>query len=98
MVVTNVIALASLSACVSQIVPLKEHTDSWLGRSIDDYKSMGRRSKTYADQIGWQEKTYQLPNGNTVYVVPVRRDCFIHWETNKAGTMIGYKTEGERCF
>lgn len=91
-------ALTLLDACASQIVPVTEHANSWVGRSIDEYKSMRTRSKTYADQIGWQEKEYKLPNGNVVYVVPMRPDCFIHWEVNAARTIVGYKTEGAGCY
>ena len=94
-----VIVLAlHVPACVSQIPTMSDYAGGWIGRSIDDYNRVLNRGKSYANQIGWQEKTYPLPNGNMVYVAPERPDCFIHWEVNKTRTIVGYKTEGARCY
>lgn len=98
MLALSIGALTLLDACASQIVSVTEHANSWVGRSIDDYKHMRTRSRTYADQIGWEEKEYKFPNGNSAYVVPVRLDCYIHWEVNTARTIVAYKTEGARCY
>lgn len=84
--------------CLSQIAPIEEFTKAWIGRPISELKEIRTRSETYASSIGWQEKTYKLDNGNLVYVEPVRPDCFIHWEVNPKGIIIGYKTEGKRCY
>jgi len=50
--------------------------------------------ESYASRIGWKEKTYQLDNGNWVYVEPDSKNCFIHWEVNPLGIFVGYKLEG----
>lgn len=84
-------------SCLSQIASVEKSAKTWIGSPIIDRKDIVARPG-YASRIGWQEKTYQLDNGNWVYVEPVRPDCFIDWEVNPAGTIIGYKTEGKRCY
>ena len=78
---------------------MNDYARTWIGASIDQLQALGsRRDGNYVDKIKWQEKTYALPNGNTAYIVPERADCSIHWEVNKARTIVGYKTEGARCW
>lgn len=84
------------AACISQIASVKDSANSWIGQSIDRRNQLPPGK--YEKQIKWQEKTYLLPNGNTVFVEPVREDCFIHWEVDKSRTIVAYKTEGARCW
>jgi hypothetical protein len=87
------------AACISQIPSLDDYAHEWMGQSIDRLnRAIFRRNGNYADRINWKEKTYLLPNGNTAYVEPVREDCFIHWEVNKARIIVAHKTEGIRCW
>ena len=81
----------------SQIKSATDHANAWVGRSVYDYSSMVNRKGAYANSIGWQEKTYQLPNGNKVYVFPASPECYIHFEVDREGTIIGSRTEGKRC-
>ena len=80
-----------------QIEPVPDFARDFVGQPLERYKAIGRRSETYASRIGWQEKTYDLPNGNWVYVAPVKRNCTILWEVDKTGVIVGYKLEGTRC-
>lgn len=92
-----VIVTATIFAgCVSQIVPINEHLQGWMGRNIEDMKSVMSRPNSYASQSGWKETTYHLPNGNWVFIEPEPR-CLIHWEVDQKGIIVGYKTEGESC-
>lgn len=84
--------------CLSQIGSMDEYTKNWVGRSIEEYHRMGQRSETYAKHIKWKEKTYFLSNGNQVYIEPIRKECFIHWEVNSEGIIVGYRTDGVRCY
>jgi hypothetical protein len=84
--------------CLSQIASFEAYTKNWIGRPMSDLKKLVAMPESYASRIGWQEKTYRLDNGNLVYVEPDRPDCFIHWEVNPEGIIIGYKTEGKRCY
>jgi hypothetical protein len=93
-----IILVFLLQGCLSQIVPLEEYIDAWKGRPLSEHKDVMLRQGSYPSRIGWQEKTYKLDNGNLVYVEPIRPDCFIHWEVNPEGIIIGYKTEGNRCY
>jgi hypothetical protein len=96
----SIVAIALLIAsysCSGQMQPDSEFAGYSVGRPIDDYKALVRKPGSYASRTGWQEKTYELPNGNWVYVAPLGRDCLIYWEVNKAGTIVGYKLEGTRC-
>lgn len=87
-----------LHGCVSQIVSIEEGIKGTVGSPLSDLKKLIAMPESYPSSIGWKEKTYKLDNGNLVYVEPVRPDCFIHWEVNPEGIIIGYKTEGKRCW
>jgi hypothetical protein len=82
------------NGCLRQIPNIKEYTDHWIGRPIEDKKKPTLRKESYASRIGWKEKTYQLENGNWVYVEPDSKNCFIHWEVNPKGIIVGFKLEG----
>jgi len=80
--------------CLSQIVSIEDYTKSGIGRPIEETKELMARPESYASRIGWIEKTYPLPNGNRIYVEPDSKNCFIHWEVNPQGIIVGYKLEG----
>lgn len=84
-------------SCLSQIAPIEERTNSWIGRPIEETRRLILRPESYASRIGWKEQTYKLDNGNWVYVEPDSPGCFIHWEVNPQGIIVGYKLEG-RCY
>lgn len=84
--------------CLSQIASVNKTAPEWIGSQITVRQNLVLRSGSYASKIGWQEKTYKLDNGNWVYVEPALPDCFIHWEVNPEGIIVGYKTEGKRCY
>ena len=85
------------SGCLSQIVSLEDHAKGWVGRPLEDLKVIVNRPGSYASRIGWKEKTYQSNNGNLIYIEPDHKDCFIHFEVNPQGLIIGYRTEGKGC-
>ncbi|MBI3319285.1 MAG: hypothetical protein HYZ89_01685 [Candidatus Omnitrophica bacterium] len=66
---------------------------------------MDSREGSYASSIGWKETTHSLDNGNWVYVTPAGRfgtaigggECFIHYEVNPEGIIVGARTEGKGC-
>ena len=89
--------LLGLCGCVSQIVSLKEYRKGWLGRPIEEKKQIISRESSHASRMGRKETTYQLDNGNWVYVELDRKDCFIHWEVNPQGVIVGVKTVGKDC-
>ena len=71
-----------------------------IGHPIDQFKEAESRPNiwdAYKAKIGWKETTYTLPNGNWVWVEVDSRDCFIHWEVNPQGIMVGAHTEGNGC-
>ncbi len=83
--------------CLSQIMSTKERTKAWMGQPIDKLRTAVLRPESYASRIGWKEKTYKLDNGNWVYVEPDSPGCFIHWEVNPQGIIVGYRLEG-KCY
>jgi hypothetical protein len=91
------LSLSALSTCLSQIAPIEDRTNSWIGRPIEEIRRPILRPESYASRIGWKEKTYKLDSGNWVYVEPDSPGCFIHWEVNPQGIIVGYKLEG-RCY
>jgi hypothetical protein len=91
------VCAALLLGCISQIVPIGDYTKNWIGRPIEDLKKIISRPGSYASRIDWKEKTYPLENGNWVYVEPDSKNCFILWEVNPKGIIVGYKLEGN-CY
>jgi hypothetical protein len=83
--------------CSCGSVSFDAYGKGWIGRPIADLRTVQARSQTYGASIGWKETTYVLPNGNVVFVDPVRPRCFVHWETNKGGIIVAYKGEGTNC-
>lgn len=65
----------------------------WIGQSVQELQEPLSRPNSYASRIGWKETTYKLDNGNWVYVEPVRKDCYVHWEVNPQGVIIGSRVE-----
>jgi len=94
---TILLLLAVLVGCMSQIRPFSEYADGWLGKPITDLVDAKARPGSYASRTGWQERKYALPNGNWVYVSPEREGCVMHWEVTSNGSIVGYRTEGNRC-
>lgn len=87
-----------LGACgLSQIPSLKEYGDSAIGLNISVVRKLTEGPNSYAARIGWQEKTYPLPNGHWVYVEPDRPHCEIHYEVNGEDIIVGYTPVGSGC-
>jgi hypothetical protein len=86
----------SLFGCMSQIVSIEEHTKSWIGRPIHEMKDVMARPESYASRINWQDITYELENGNSVFVEPEPR-CKIHWEIDQNDIIVGYITKDGNC-
>jgi hypothetical protein len=71
----------------------KDFVEGWAGAPIQELISIKNR-----DGVDLTQK-YQLDNGNDVYVYTEFKRCFIHWEVNKAGIIVGvYNTEGDCNF
>lgn len=98
MALTRLLLLAlSLVACSSQIPTLKAWADGLVGRSVADLRALAAPSGSYSSRTGWQEKRYNLGNGNWVYVQPDRPNCEIHFEINSEDTIVGYTPIGSGC-
>lgn len=90
-----------LAGCVS--VPSPSHwAESGIGTHIEvlialDAKAMAD-PRNYIHKIHWKETTYPLENGNWVYVTPAGKGCFVHFEVNPEGIIVGYRLVGDRCY
>jgi len=84
-----------LHGCIPSV---NQHAKEGMGLPISVVIQSVERPGSYASSISWKEKTYKLSNGNWVYVEPDRPGCFIHWEVNPKGIIVGYKLEGSRCY
>jgi len=93
-----VLSILLFYGCLSQSAPVNEGAKSWIGHPIAQRKALVIDPNSYASRISWRETIRQLDNGNSVYIEPVRSDCFIHWEANPQGIIVGYKLEGNRCY
>ena len=91
------IAILSVTGCLRQIPNIMEYTNYWVERPVYQMKELVSRRESYASRIGCKEKTYTLENGNWVYVEPDSPGCFIPWEVNPNGIIVGYKLEGN-CY
>jgi len=89
-----------INGCISQIVSFDDYRKNWIGHPVESLKkadSLPSASDSYANEIGWKETTYDLKNGNWVYVELARKDCFIHWEVNPNGIILGSTFKGKGC-
>lgn len=93
--VAVIIGLLFYSGC--SIPSIGKYVQSWIGHPIEEKKKGVTGTGSYASRIGWKEKTYRLDNGNWVYVEADSKNCFIHWEVNPQGIIVGYKFEGD-CY
>ena len=85
-----------LYGCASQR-SLEDLSREWITRPLSELQEEMKKPDSYASKIGWKETTYPLANGNYVYVEPVRTNCFVHWEINDGGIIIGYQVKGDGC-
>jgi len=85
-----------ICGCASQI-PLEDLSRDRITRPLSELKQEMKRPNSYASKIGWKETTYPLTNGNFVYIEPVSADCFMHWEINNSGIIIGYQSKEKYC-
>lgn len=95
-----VAAALMFCGCVSQVVSLHEYKQNWIGHPINELKEAVARPSVYDEYkraIGWTETIYKLDNGNWVYVELDKKDCFIHWEVDPEGIIVGAHTEGKDC-
>jgi hypothetical protein len=90
-----IFSISIFNSC--SIPSIGKYTESWVGHQIEEKKNGTKNPGSYASRIRWQEKTYKLDNGNWVYVEPDSKNCFIHWEVNPQGIIVGYKLEGN-CY
>ncbi len=88
---------AGLGACSSQIPTLKDWADQAVGQNVSVLRNAAKPPESYSSRIGWQEKTYPLPNGHWVYVQPDRPNCEIHFEVNGEDIIVGYTPMGPGC-
>jgi hypothetical protein len=86
-----------LGACGPQIPTLREYAESAIGRDIAVVQAVVRQPGSYASSVGWQERTYPLPNGHWVYVEPDRPGCEIHYEVDGGNVVVGYTPMGSGC-
>jgi hypothetical protein len=90
--------VAGLAGCsASQVPTLEDYAGSAVGRDIAVVRDLVRRPGSHASTVGWQERTYSLPNGNWVYVEPDRANCEIHYEVNGEDIIVGYTAIGAGC-
>ena len=97
-IVLLLLLITGLAACsASQVPALKEYADSMVGRDVSVVRDLVRRPGSHATTVGWQERTYTLPNGHWVYVEPDRANCEIHYEVNGEDIIVGYTPVGTGC-
>lgn len=85
-----------LNCCASHM-SVADHGAEWIARPLSELKQEMSRPDSYASKSGWKETTYPLTNGNYVYVEPLIEGCFVHWEINSKGIIVGYDAKGKNC-
>ncbi|VBB46359.1 hypothetical protein TRIP_B40248 [uncultured Desulfatiglans sp.] len=81
-----------IMGCCISIMPIKQWADIAVGKSIYDLIAL---ATPYEKKVGWRE--YSIPNGNRVFVQPMRKNCEIHWEVDKDGFILRYTFHGSGC-
>ena len=87
------ILITILIAGCADFQSLHNFTRDAVGQPISGIAAMDRQPGAWASRIGWQETTYQLKNGDRVYVEAYGPHIFIHWELNPQGIIVGYAVE-----
>ena len=94
-------ASMQLGGCVSQILPVDEWANGAIGQPVQVLIDLVKRPRDpKRDPTAgflWKPKAYTLPNGNSVYLIQERRDCFVHFEVNRKQIIVGYRLEGTTC-
>ena len=76
---------------------VEDLSQEWITRPLSELQQEMKKPDSYASKIGWKETAYPLANRNYVFVEPVSENCFVHWEVNEGGIIIGYQAKGEGC-
>lgn len=93
-----------LFGCVSQVVSMDKHIDSFIGEDFSIIK--GIYSKPSPQKSGffksatysWNEKILPFTNGNKIYKYSnPYLDCEVNWEVNMSGKIIGGSYKGDDC-
>ncbi len=82
-----------LAACATA----EDRAHDWIGEPISDLIEAKQNPDSYASKSGWKEQKYDLKNGHWVYVSPSNEGCIIHWEVDKRGVIVGFRSEGNQC-
>lgn len=97
----SLIATTRLGGCFLSQIP---SADTWakasVGRPVQEITDLAERPRRPSDPTAkfiWKPSAYTLPNGNSVYIRQVAKDCFIHFEVNHEKTVVGYRLEGTTC-
>lgn len=86
-------SIALLAACATA----EDRAQDWVGEPISDLIEAKQKPDSYASKSGWKEQKYDTKNGHWVYVSPSNEGCIIHWEVDKRGVIVGFRTEGNQC-
>ncbi|MFY9329565.1 MAG: hypothetical protein WAO76_16345 [Georgfuchsia sp.] len=92
------IAFVSLAGCVSQIPAVRDWADKVVGGEVDELIENSRRPQSYISYSGSRITEYKNDNGVTVVRYPVREGCSVLWELDLTRRIVGYQTEGNRCY
>jgi hypothetical protein len=92
-----VILAIACASCASHKQTVRSYAEHSVGQPFAQYKAELGKPTSYANRSGSKERRYVLPNGNWVHEAPMNLFCTIHWEMDKAGTIVGYRLEGEGC-
>lgn len=79
------------------MLPLSRSAALAIGKPVAKVIALDQRPDSYASDIGWTEKRYELGDGNWVYVSPGAPQCEIHFEVNPQGIVVGFRLLGSRC-
>jgi len=87
-----------LSGCVSQIVPFKQHIESWKGQTINDFIEAGKLGNIDRSHYEGVERTISLESGNLLYEFPYPK-CPVFFEVDDKGIIVNITTpEGRDCY
>lgn len=80
--------------CVSQIVPFKQHIQSWKGEPMVDL--IKTRALPHSDRSNYKgtERITKLESGNLIYEIPYRY-CPVFFEVDTKGIIVDISTEGD---
>jgi len=93
----RILVLLLCASCATPGEEVRIDAQRWVGKPFSDLQAEMKKPTSYVNRSGSKVTSEILANGNRDYGTPISAFCTVHWEVDKACTIVGYTLEGEGC-